>query len=302
MVYACVFVCHLCVCLHACMHYTHPGPRAGLCCHGENKIQNAELQGNPWLAGEPCMGLWCMLSAGQWDAGWAGAVAKGSSLEQTQLGFLSLSPLSLHLPVSFWLVCLLSPAARSAFALIDSFSPSFLSPHCSPPRIFFCTSTRAKGERAHVEKFTEYFMQLVVWGWGNIQGSPAHRVMCVCFSACMEVYTFMPVYLFCCVCFLSTCIVLGFCVRVIILVCMCFCFCSFLYLSLCAWALMCTYPQSLCLPGLLGVWRGSMFLCVQCLWVHVGELSRDLELSSWSGVCLNVSQAALGTRLASRSA
>lgn len=61
-----------------------------------------------------------------------------------------------------------------------------LLPRLLSPILFFCTSTRAKGERAHVEKFTEYFMQLVVWGWGHIQRSPTYKVMCL--SVCLHAW------------------------------------------------------------------------------------------------------------------
>lgn len=57
------------------------------------------------------------------------------------------------------LVLSLSPAARSAFALIDSAPPT---PSLSPIYI----STRAKGERAHAEKLPECFMQRVALAVG----------------------------------------------------------------------------------------------------------------------------------------
>jgi len=57
-----------------------------------------------------------------------------------------------------------SPAARSAFALIDSFSLSSPHPHRSLATFLSALLHVQKGERAHVEKFTEYFMQFVVWG------------------------------------------------------------------------------------------------------------------------------------------
>lgn len=65
------------------------------------------------------------------------------------------------------------------FPLCFPFTPGLLSrlslPSLTPTPSFsrllyiLCTSIRAKGESAHVEKFTEYLMHRVVWSWGRIQ-------------------------------------------------------------------------------------------------------------------------------------
>lgn len=124
-------------CCRACVKLTARATseqRAGVCCHGENEIQNAEPLGTLRLVDGACMGLWCEPPAGQWGAGWAGVVAKGRSLCQSAGFSLSLSLLlsccSLYL-CPHWLR--LPP------------SPSHISTNIS-----FCKSTRAKGKNTHV--------------------------------------------------------------------------------------------------------------------------------------------------------
>lgn len=92
------------------------------------------------------------------------------------LAFCTSQSFSGSLIRSFLLLALPLPS------LTPSTPPSFLH------TFFFCTSTRAKGERAHVEKFTEYFMQLVLWGWGHIKRSLTYKV--VCLSVCLHAWKF----------------------------------------------------------------------------------------------------------------
>lgn len=92
---------------------------------------------------------------------------------------------SLSHTVCFLLTHSISPAASSAFALIDSFPPSSSPPHRSLPAIYFCTCTCAEGEGVHVGNLLNILCSLLFVRAVEI----LYMKQCVCTCSCMAALT-----------------------------------------------------------------------------------------------------------------
>lgn len=118
---------------------------------------------------------------------------------------------SLSHTVCFLLTHSISPAASSAFALIDSFPPSSSPPHRSLPAIFFALVHVQKGKEYMLEIYWIFYAACCLlepsksYTWSSVcarvrvwQRSLESVKVCMCFS-CLSF----------CVCFPSACICLG---------------------------------------------------------------------------------------------